>query len=156
MFSKCCCLFWKHWGDDAKYHSWKLYFYVPISASWLKQLHSTHSYWQWVIIVVLTLTVGLVASSFLFFKRPGTKILATTIENLPGVNYVCTENSSWLLLPSHLLFLGFWICLQTCQKILLMNPVSIVCYLKKYQIVPRSEWGLSNIEKWNNKMLYHN
>lgn len=27
---------------------------------------------------------------------------------------------------------------------------------KKYQIVPRSEWGLSNIEKWNNKMLYHN
>lgn len=35
--------------------------------------------------------------------------------------------------------LGFWICLQTCQKILFMSPVSIVCYLKKYQIVPRSE-----------------
>lgn len=29
--------------------------------------------------------------------------------------------------------------LQTCQGILFMNPVGIVCYLRKYQLVPRSE-----------------
>lgn len=68
-------------------------FYVPDQRFLTETTIHRNSYWQWVIIVVLILTLGLVASFFLSFFlfpifkiRPGTKILSTTIENLPGVN----------------------------------------------------------------------
>lgn len=70
------------------------------------------------------------------FMRPGTTILATTttIENLPVVTYVWSVIEA-ISQPAFVLAGR----VQTCQEILFMSPVAIVCQLRKYQMVPNCE-----------------
>lgn len=119
-----------------KFHSWKLYFYVPDQCFLTKATARRSNLWPGLIIIVVTLTLGLGASCFvLFFHETWDKILATTttIANLPVASHVGTAEE------------GFQALFGSCRRVLADlsgNPTYESCWncwWTQNQMVPKCE-----------------
>lgn len=135
-----------------KFHSWKLYFYVPDQCFLTKVTAQRSNLWSGVNYSCCSnINIGTWCQlfCFVFFHETWDKILATTttIANLPVASHVGTAEE------------GFQALFGSCRKSV-CRPVrkSYLWVLLELLVDSGSDgtqvWGLSNIVKWNEK-LYH-
>lgn len=135
-----------------KFHSWKLYFYVPDQCFLTKATARRSNLWPGVSYNCCNINIGTWCQLFCFvFSWDLGQNLATTttIANLPVASHVGTAEE------------GFQALFGSCRKSA-CRPVRKSYLWVLLELLVDSEpdgtqvWGLSNIVKWNEKFITEN